>query len=78
MKLKKIESIHQVLCETFPNDKIPNDIGNLKIGDIEHWDSLGNLNLLLAVEERFSIRFTIEEMTNIKSISQLITFLENK
>ena len=78
MKSIIIEDIHQILSETFPNDKIPNDINNLKVGDIENWDSLGNLNLLLAVEERFAIRFTIEEMTNIKSIPQLISFLEKK
>ena len=50
----------------------------LKYEDFNEWDSLGNFNLLLAVEEFYSIRFTMEEITNIRSVEQLIQALKIK
>lgn len=44
---------------------------NLEVGQVEFWDSLSHLNFMLAVEEKFKIKFTIDEMTNIKSINQI-------
>ena len=49
----------------------------MKIGDLDEWDSLGNLNLLLAVEEFFNVKFDVEQMSNIKSVSDIINNLDN-
>ncbi len=63
------------LIQTFPNYEVPHDIGFLKIGDIDDWDSLGNFNLLLAVEDLYGVRFSVEQMSTIKAIDQIITAL---
>ena len=70
--------MRKILLSTFPNSSIPNEFSNLKIGDLEEWDSLGNFNLLLAVEAEYSIRFSIEEMSSLKSISQIIDTIKHK
>lgn len=44
---------------------------DLEVGQVKFWDSLSHLNFMLAIEDEFKIRFTINEMTNIKSINQI-------
>lgn len=72
------EDIRCVLSEVFSSVEIPVDCGPLKMGDLEPWDSLGNFNLLLAIEDRFNVRFTFDEIAEIKSVSQIIKALEDK
>ena len=41
------------------------------MGQVKGWDSLGNLNFLLKIEEKFKIRFSIEQMSELKSIEEI-------
>lgn len=50
----------------------------LRMGAIDEWDSLGNLNLLLAIENEFSIRLTTEQLSSIDSLSQLEAMLTDR
>ena len=62
------KEIKNILTEVFPKSKIPKKINGLKINDLKEWDSLGNFNLLLAVEEKYKIKFSMKEISEIKSI----------
>lgn len=70
------EDLRAVLSEVFPAATLPADVSALKLGDLEAWDSLGNFNLLLAVEERFDVRFTMDDMAEIKSVPQILDALK--
>jgi len=48
-----------------------------KLNDLEEWDSLGNFNLILAVEQKFGVRFDIEDMENLTSIEKIQQTLNN-
>lgn len=72
------EELKELLSEVFANSEIPETISNVEINDITEWDSMGNFNLLLAVEERFNIRFDLEEMSEIRSVPSLVEALKNK
>ena len=63
-----IDQLKAIFARTFPEAEIPDDFIELELGDIEEWDSLGNFNLLLAIEETFAIRLDMEEMSSLKSI----------
>ena len=78
MKIINMENIRNLLSEAFVNSDIPNNINNLKIGDLAEWDSLGNFNLLLLAEVRFEIKFSMEDITNIKSIPELVAAIKVK
>jgi acyl carrier protein len=78
MKILDLKDIENILYEVFSVNKFPKKIQELKYGDFNEWDSLGNFNLLLAVEEFYNIRFTSEEITNIRSVEQLIQILKIK
>jgi|TARA_A100001011_G_C14233455_1_gene809912 acyl carrier protein len=73
---EQINKIHQVLQEVFPNDQIPDDIKNLVMGDLASWDSLGNFNLILAVETEFDVRFSMDEISEIKSVIEILEALD--
>ncbi len=78
MKILDLKDIENILYEVFSVKKFPKKIEELKYEDFNEWDSLGNFNLLLAVEEFYNIRFTMEEITNIRSVEQLIQALKVK
>ena len=67
--------LRDILIDTFKNSLIPADISGLKMGDFDEWDSLGNFNLIIAVEQVCQIQFdidSIEKMTSIKEINKEI------
>lgn len=47
-------------------------------GDIPGWDSFKNVEILLACEETFTIRFRSKEIDQIRSIADLIAMCEQK
>lgn len=70
-------SLRQILIDTFTKSNIPENIDDLKMGDLEEWDSIGNFNLILAVEQKYKVQFDMENLDTIKSIKDIKKFLEN-
>jgi len=77
MKKIDLNNIKDLLSEVFSNSEIPDNVIDLKIGDLTEWDSLGNFNLLLLAEDWFEIKFSMIDMSTIKSVSQLISTIKN-
>lgn len=71
---KKIEKI---LKKVFRKSKIPKKIDNLKLGDLKEWDSLGNFNLILEIENAFSKKFNANDFSKIDSIKAIKQLLKN-
>ena len=45
---------------------------------IEKWDSLQHLNLVLALEERFGLQLSPEEIAQMHTIAQFTSLIKNK
>jgi acyl carrier protein len=45
---------------------------------IEAWDSTQHLNFVLALEEKFNIQFSPEEMEQMRTIGSTVKLLESK
>ena len=45
---------------------------------IETWDSIQHLNLVLALEEKFGVQLSPEEIEQMKSIGDVIKLVEGK
>ncbi len=60
-----IKSMNEIFCSVFDNDDIQLS-PETSAKDIEEWDSLGHIGLILAVEKKFGIRFTTAEIANTK------------
>ena len=72
------KKIQNCLKKIFPKNKIPTNTLNLKIGSFKNWDSLSHLNLLLLIEKQFKIKFTINEMTELKTIKDIKLTIQKK
>ena len=60
------------LKEIFRKERIPKNIENLQFGSFDAWDSLAHLNLLLLIEKKFKVKFSLEEMYKIKTVKEII------
>ncbi len=70
--------LQTLFTQTFPTAKYTDAFETLALNSVPEWDSLGNLNWLLRVEETAETRFSSEELSEIKSISQLVQVLKAK
>ncbi len=70
--------IFLILKKVFPKSKIKKDIKGLKINSIKEWDSLGNFNFLLAIEKHFKFRFSPDQMSEVKTIKQILKILKDR
>ena len=46
--------------------------------DVEEWDSLSHVRLILAVENEFEIRFATAELTRFENVGQLVDMIDEK
>lgn len=66
-----IVNLRDILIKTFNNSVIPEEIKDLKMGDFDEWDSMGNFNLLLALETEYKIQFDFGELENLTSVASI-------
>ncbi len=46
--------------------------------DVEAWDSVQNVTLMLEVETEFKVRFSTSEMAYLKDVGDLVDLIEKK
>jgi citrate synthase len=52
---------------------------NFTYGDAPQWDSMGHMNLMMALEEKYGVQITAETITGLVSIPAILNYLsENK
>ena len=75
--MEQTMNLRDILMQTFKNSTIPEEIKDLKMGDVDEWDSLGNFNLILAVESQYQIQFNMDELENLTSVSGIQKAIED-
>lgn len=58
-----------------PRDQVTD---NFTYGDVPEWDSMGHMNLMMALEEKFNIQITADTITNLVSIPAIISYLSER
>jgi acyl carrier protein len=49
---------------------------DLRIGDVDQWDSVAHLDLMSEVETEFGVRFDLDQMTTLTSLREILNWLE--
>jgi acyl carrier protein len=51
---------------------------NMTAADVEGWDSLNHIDLIVAIEKKFKVRFTTSEVTSLKNVGELADLVQTK
>ncbi len=72
-----IEKLNTIFQDVFDDDELTID-AQTSAQDIDEWDSLMHVNLVLAVEKQFGIRFTGTEVAGLKDVGELSALVEKR
>lgn len=71
------EKLNEVFREVFDDENISvND--TTTADDIEDWDSLEHINLIVAVEKKFHIKFNMGEVNKFKNVGEMVDTIIRK
>jgi len=72
-----IEEITPVFREVFDDDGI-NLTTSMTADDVEEWDSLTHMNLVIALELKFKIKFALGELQTLKNVGEMLDLINRK
>lgn len=70
------DRVRKLMAEIFQvsEDKITRGTGQ---DDLEGWDSVGHLNLMLALEQEFSVALEVEDLSALTSVPEILDYLKS-
>lgn len=72
-----MERLNAIFREVFDDDAL--QVGTeTTANDVDGWDSLSHINLIVAVEVEFNIRFSQKELLTFKAVGDLLKSIEAK
>jgi acyl carrier protein len=75
MELK--EQLNEIFCEVFDDDDIRIS-EEMTANDVDGWDSLSHVNLIVSIESKFNIRFSQKELLTFKNVGDLLDAIRSK
>jgi len=71
------DRLNKIFCEVFDDDDIK-ITPEMTANDVDGWDSLSHVNLIVAIESRFKICFSQKELLTFKNVGDLLNSISNK
>jgi acyl carrier protein len=71
-----ITRLQKVFREVFDNDELVIS-RKTTATDVDDWDSINHVNLVLAVEREFKVRLSSSGIANLKNVGELADLLES-
>ncbi|MBE6148892.1 MAG: acyl carrier protein [Firmicutes bacterium] len=71
------ERVNKVFCDVFDDNSIKVDAQTTS-EDIEDWDSLEHINLIVAIENEFGVKFGMNEVTSMKNVGEMVKLINDK
>ena len=74
-KSKKILfNLNKIFCEIFDNRSLKIK-QNTSANDIEEWDSLNQIKIILACEKKFKVKLKARDINNLENVGAFINLL---
>jgi acyl carrier protein len=71
------QRLSEIFQEVFDDPSIV-PTPEMKAGDVPEWDSLNHINLIVAIEARFKIKFKSTELESLRNVGHLVELIERK
>lgn len=74
MESKYLKELNKIFVSYFNNKKISiNEKTTSK--DIKNWDSLAQVGIIILIEKKFKIKFSVKEVGNLKKIGDIVKLI---
>jgi acyl carrier protein len=69
--------VNEIFREVFDDESIQ-IADTMTAKDVEEWDSLNHINLIVAVERDFRIKFTTKEVSRLGNVGEFLALIQSK
>lgn len=75
--MELLDRLNEIFCEVFDDDDIK-IAPEMTANDVDGWDSLSHVNLIVTIETKFNIRFSQKELLTFKNVGDLLNSIQSK
>ncbi|MBO7729732.1 MAG: acyl carrier protein [Lachnospiraceae bacterium] len=75
MEEKIYETLNEIFQDVFDDEDIVVD-AETNSETIEDWDSLEHINLVVAIEKAFGLKFSMDEVTGMKNVGEMVEIIK--
>ena len=75
MEEKIYDALNEIFQDIFDDDEIVVEASTTS-DDIEDWDSLEHINLVVAIEKRFGLKFSMVEVNGMKDVGEMVEIIK--
>lgn len=76
-KAEIFSKLHEIFLDVFDLDELELTV-ETSANDIEEWDSLSHIQLIVAIEKAFGIKFTSLEIMKWRNVGEMVTSMLEK
>jgi acyl carrier protein len=76
-KAEILQQVNAVFVDVLDNDKLVLT-NETSARDVDEWDSLNHIQLVVAIEKQFKIRFTSREIQSWKNVGEMVDSISTK
>jgi acyl carrier protein len=76
-KNEMVSRLTPIFRDVFSDDALVVSEG-MSAADVPTWDSLSNINMIIAVEKAFGVKFSIKDVRNLKNVGELLELIKRK
>lgn len=72
-----LQQINAIFIDTLDNEEVVID-ETTQATDVDEWDSLTHIQLVVAIEKHFKIRFTSKEIQSWNNVGEMLNCIQEK
>jgi len=76
-KQEILEQIQEIVRDMTDNDDVKLGLGT-KAEDVNGWDSVNHIKIILGIESEFGVRFDVDEINESEAVGDLVDLVSSK